>query len=359
MTLALCALLLASAPISETRALMSTEVTITLADDDPASAAPLFEAAFAKFRAVELEMNEWRSESPLSLVNARAGTGEWSALSVPLCEVLTQSQLAHRYTGGAFDPTWAALRPLWKFGSEKTGRVPTEDELAASCPLVNAERLLLRPLALDGGLGCEAQLQAAGMQLGLGGVAKGYAVDLAVATLRQAGARNFLVQAGGDLFAAGEKSPGQPWRVGVQDPRGERGSYFATLEVRDRAFSTSGDYERFFEREGVRYHHLIDPSTCQPGRKSRSATVLAKTAMEAEFLTKAAFLKGGDEALQLVSRRGAEAVLVTARNEVKVSRGLKKKLKVLRSPSSGAGPIGTGTGTGTGPSRTSPADAGR
>ena len=121
--------------------------------------------------------------------------------------------------------------------------------------------------------------------------------------------------------------------MGIRDPRAPQGEYFATLEVRDAAFSTSGDYERFFEKDGVRYHHLIDPRTCRPGTRSRSATVLAPSALEAEFLTKAVFLAGGPEGLALADGWGAEAVLVTADNTVLVSKGLEGRLRQLHPPS--------------------------
>jgi thiamine biosynthesis lipoprotein len=165
------------------------------------------------------------------------------------------------------------------------------------------------------------RLEKPGMQLGLGGVAKGYAVDRGVALLRKRGFRNFFVQAGGDLYAAG-RNGSRPWRVGIREPRGEAGEHFATVEVTDAAFSTSGDYERFFVVEGRRYHHLIDPRTCAPATSSRSATVLAKSAIDAEFLTKAAFIEGGEAALKRVESWGAKAVLVTADNEVLTSKGL-------------------------------------
>jgi thiamine biosynthesis lipoprotein len=164
------------------------------------------------------------------------------------------------------------------------------------------------------------------MKLGLGGVAKGWAVDRAVAVLRGLGLKNFFVQAGGDLYAAGKRRD-RPWRVGVRDPRGLPDQYFASMDVSEAAFSTSGDYERFFIVDGKRYHHIIDPRTCSPATASRSSTVLARTATDAEFLTKATFILGGTKALQLAESWGAAAVLVTDKNEVLVSKSLQGKLE--------------------------------
>ena len=167
------------------------------------------------------------------------------------------------------------------------------------------------------------------MAVGLGGIAKGWGVDEAVRRLRAAGLRDFLVQAGGDLYAAGRRGR-VPWTVAVRDPRGPPERAFAWLEVRDAAFSTSGDYEHFFESGGVRYHHLIDPRTCRPARASRSATVLAPSAVDAEVLTKAVFITGGRAGLRLAERQGAAALIVTSGNRVLASKKLQGRLKHVR-----------------------------
>jgi thiamine biosynthesis lipoprotein len=133
------------------------------------------------------------------------------------------------------------------------------------------------------------------------------------------------VQAGGDLYAAGVRAD-RPWRVGIRDPRGGPEDFLGLVEVKDAAFSTSGDYERWFEVDGVRYHHIIDPRTCQPARASRQSTVLARTATDAEVLTKATFIVGGDAGLALAERNGASAVIVDAGGRVAVSPSLERKI---------------------------------
>jgi thiamine biosynthesis lipoprotein len=168
--------------------------------------------------------------------------------------------------------------------------------------------------------------------VGLGGLAKGWGVDRAVAVLRGRGLRDFTVQAGGDLYAAGTRG-GRPWLVGVRDPRGAPGDAFAYLEVRDAAFSTSGDSERFAVVDGVRYHHVVDPRNCRPATASRQVTVLAPTALDAEILGKAVFIAGGEEGLALAAREGASAVIVTAGNDVVASAGLSARLERVRPPS--------------------------
>ena len=308
---------------AETRPSMSTLVSITVARARPELAARAARAAFAEFARVEATMNEWRPDSPLSALNAAAGSGGFTPLPGDLCQVLRLALSGASRTGGLFDPTWAALRGLWRFGDGEAGDVPSVEALAARCPLVS-----WRGVTVQGrpGAGCRARLERPGMQVGLGGIAKGWAVDRAAAALRSAGLRHFLVQAGGDLYASGRRGD-RPWRVGLRDPRGGPAEAFAWLDLRDQALSTSGDYEHFFARDGVRYHHVIDPRTCRPAAASRAASVLAGSAVEAEVLSKAAFVLGREEALALAARAGAEAVLVTAGNRVVASPSLARRLE--------------------------------
>lgn len=308
---------------SQSRQMMGTIVAITLSDVTEDMAKQGFSAAFAEFDRVDDVMSEWRPESILSTINAKAGFPSWVRAPPDLCAVLRESLDAAKKTHGLFDPSWAALRRLWQFGSDQTGTVPAPAEVKRSCRLVSYEGVMLR--SADAGGNCDVRLKRAGMQLGLGGVAKGWAVDRATAALRRLSIRNFLVHAGGDLYAAGKRGD-RAWRVGVRDPRGKADQFFAEMDVSDAAFSTSGDYERYFIANGTRYHHIIDPRTCYPATQSRAATILAQSAVAAEFLTKATFILGGEPALKLAEKWGAGLVLVTSQNQVLVSESLRDRL---------------------------------
>lgn len=309
----------ARAVVTETRPMMGTVLTVSVVAADGAAAAPAIAAAFARFERVDRVMNEWRPDSPLSRLNAEAGRG-WVALPADLCEVLRLAKEGAVRTGGRFDPTWAALADLWRFDGPP--HVPDEAEVRARCPLVDHRGLALRGRP---GRGCEARLARPGMRVGLGGIAKGWAVDEAAKALRRLGFRDFLLQAGGDLYAAGRRGD-VPWRVAIRDPDHPAGEGIATLDVSDRAFSTSGDYEHAFVVDGRRYHHLIDPRTCAPAPASRSVTILARSAVRAEIASKAAFVEGGPGGLALARALGTEAVLVTASGEVLASAGLAARL---------------------------------
>jgi thiamine biosynthesis lipoprotein len=162
-----------------------------------------------------------------------------------------------------------------------------------------------------------------------------------VDVLRGAGFQDFLVQAGGDLFASGQRGD-RPWRVGIQDPRAptdaERSgdTSFAMLSLSDSAFNTSGDYERFVIDHGKRYHHILDPRSGFPVTATRSVTVLAPTSFEADTLDTALFVMGPERGMRLVeSLPGVEAVMVDASNRVLVSSGLSGRLQITRPPTDG------------------------
>ncbi len=309
----------ATAEVSEARPGMGTLLRVTVVAP-PERAAAGIEAAFRVFERVDRVMNEWREDSPLSRLNRRAGRG-WVRLPADLCEVLALGLDGARATGGLFDPTWAAVSDLWRFEGEAA--VPPDDGvLTARCALVGWRGLELRRRSASG---CEARLLRRGMRVGLGGLAKGWAVDRAARALRARGLRDFLLQAGGDLYAAGTRG-GAPWRVAVRDPRGGPLEAMAALDVSDRAFSTSGDYEHAFEAGGRRYHHLLDPRTCRPSGASRAVTLLARSATEAEILGKAVFLEGGRAGVARAEAAGAAALVVTGDGEVIVSDSLAGRL---------------------------------
>jgi thiamine biosynthesis lipoprotein len=165
------------------------------------------------------------------------------------------------------------------------------------------------------------RLSEPGMALDLGGIAKGYALDRARLVIENFGVKAALVNAGGDILAVGEKAPGKPWRVGVQDPR--RGNAMvAVASVKDKIVVTSGDYERFFVKNGKRYHHILDPRTGYPATGLRSVTIVATDGLTADALATAVLVLGPDEGLKLVeSIQGIEALLIDSAGRVRLSSG--------------------------------------
>jgi thiamine biosynthesis lipoprotein len=170
------------------------------------------------------------------------------------------------------------------------------------------------------------------MRVNLGGIGKGYAVDRSVDILRRSGVRDFMIQAGGDMYVGGTRGD-RPWRLGIRDPRGPADRSFAMLDLTDGTFSTSGDYERFFMKDGRRYHHILDLSVGEPARGCRSVTLVTERAVIADALAKGVFILGPDAGMALIERTpGVQGVIVSAKNEVLISSGLRGKLTLLAPP---------------------------
>jgi thiamine biosynthesis lipoprotein len=223
--------------------------------------------------------------------------------------------------------TFAALSGLWKFDyQDKDNSIPDRKEIDRRLPLVN-----YRDVVVDDTAGT-AMLRRKGMRVNLGGIGKGYAVDRAVDILRRRGLHDFMIQAGGDMYVAGMRGD-RPWRLGIRDPRGPADRVFAALDLRDGTFSTSGDYERFFMKNGVRYHHIIDLRVGEPARLCRSVTLVTERAVVADALAKGVFILGPDEGMALIERTpGVQGVIVSAKNEVSISSGLRSRLILLAPP---------------------------
>jgi len=280
-------------------------------------------ACFELYRELDLELSEWKEASPLTAVNRAAGE---RPVTVPpeLYRLLDRALDLGRETDGAFDVSWAALWGLWDFRAAAP-KVPAAEEVAARRAHVDYRRVALDPRART------VFLPERGMVLGLGGIAKGYALDRAAELLEARGFHDFLLVGGGQVVARGEKGR-RPWRIGVRDPRGGPDELFARVELADASLSTSADNESFFEVDGVRYHHILDPRTGYPSRGLRSATVLHRDATLADALSTAVLVLGRERGLEVARRLGAEALVVDDRGEVASTPGLAPRLEILRPP---------------------------
>ena len=315
----------ARVPVTQSRVAMGSLLTVTVWTADQPAAVSAIADVFREFDRLEDLMSTWRAGSDVLRLNAAAGMGP-VRLSPEVIEVLAIARRYSELSGGKFDVTFAALSGLWRFDQDLDGVVPDPAAVAARLPLI-----AWQDLVVDRAAGT-AELRRKGMSVNLGGIGKGYAVDRATAILRRHGFGDFLVQAGGDMYVAGHPK-GRAWRLGIQDPRGPGDTPFAVLELSNATFSTSGDYERFFMKDGRRYHHIIDPATGQPAMASRSVTLVTSKAVAADALSKAVFILGPEAGLRLIERLpGVEGVIVGAHNEVRVSSGLKGRLILLAPP---------------------------
>ena len=292
---------------------------------DEAAVRRAFGDAVAEIRRVEALMTTWHP-SDLTRINDAAGVAPVE-VSQETFDLIAESLHDSELSKGAFDITFESLHGLWKFDQDLDPNPPSAAAIKAKLPLVDYHHV-----KLDKGKRT-VYLDAKGVRIGLGGIAKGYAVDRAAAVLDKAGLESFYVQAGGDLFTRGHKPDGSEWQTGIRDPRGPEGTFFALLPVSDHAFSTAGDYERSYLASGKRYHHIIDPHTGYPATASRSVTIYAPTALLADEIDDAVFILGPKDGLALVeSLDGVGAVIVDAKNNLWVSKRLQGKLRVTAVP---------------------------
>lgn len=307
---------------------MGTVCEIKVFHDDEAVVRKALDAAFDELARIEALTTSWRESSEVSRINAAAGV-EAVKVSPEVLAIVKKAMWIAKLTDGAFDITVGVYKGLWKFDEDNDGSLPAKADVLARRKLVAYRDVIVDEAAST------VQLRRKGQRMNLEGLAKGFAVDAAVAALRARGVPNFIVHAGGDLYAGGNKG-GAPWKVGIQDPRGPHGRVIYVLELEDRAFNTSGDYERFIIKDGVRYHHILDARTGFPARGTRGVTVLAKDAFTADTLDTALFAVGPKRAMEIVEAEpDVEAVIVDDRNRVYVSSGLEGKLVKVGEPTDG------------------------
>jgi thiamine biosynthesis lipoprotein len=309
---------------------MGTTIDVYLWTADERAAAQAAEAVFDEMKRLDQEMSNFLPDSDVSKINDAAGAKPVQ-VSDETFAVIARAVDVSRRSNGVFDITIEAFRGVWKFDQDRDGSLPDPADVKQRLALVNWKDIALNPRQHS------VLLRRKGMAITLGGIAKGYAVDKCVAILRARGFTDFMMQAGGDMYIAGKKGT-EPWVVGIRDPRGPTNTMFAVAPIEDHSFSTSGDYERGFVKDGVRYHHIIDTRTGQPAHASRSVTVRAKDAFTADAWSKVMFILGPRDALALIKREKLadfEVVWVDAQNQVVITDGLKGVIQPLREPTPG------------------------
>jgi thiamine biosynthesis lipoprotein len=315
---ALCALALlaftASAAaewVSRTEDIMGTRCRVELWVTDVAAGDAAIDAVFAEMHRIDAAMSTYKPESLVSKVNAEAALHP-VAIDDELFDLLTTAIEYSKVTEGAFDITFASVGFLYDFRARER---PTDAQIEAALPAVN-----YRHLALDAEQRTLHFLEA-GVRIDLGGIGKGHAVDRGIEILKARGIDHAMVNAGGDSRIIGDRF-GKPWVVGIRHPDRED-EVILRIPLVDTAISTSGDYERFFDEGGVRYHHIIDPNTGRSASQVRSATILAPTATRSDGLSKTAFVLGAERAIEIYDRLGdVDAVVVTPDGRVLYTRGL-------------------------------------
>jgi len=301
--------------MQRTEAIMGTRVYVQLWADDPGKGNAAMDAVMADMRRIDALMSHYKPASPLSQINAHANSGPVQ-VDKELFDLIKLSTHYSQITEGAFDITYASVGYLYDYRHHIH---PTEEQIRKALPAVNWRNMLL-----DEGHHT-VRFEHPGMRIDLGGIGKGYAVDHGVAILKARGIRHAVVTAGGDSRILGDHM-GRPWLVAIRHPDDPR-KVVTRIPLSDTAMSTSGDYERYFDENGVRYHHIIDPRTGHSAGKVRSATILAPTATQTDGMSKTAFVLGPEKALEIINRMPEyDAVFVCPDGRVLYSNGLRPPL---------------------------------
>ncbi|HSB52307.1 MAG TPA: FAD:protein FMN transferase [Dissulfurispiraceae bacterium] len=302
----------------ETRTALYTVTSVTVVSSSPEKAQDAIEAAFAEMERLGSLLNFYSDESELSLINRKAGVEAVKA-SDDTMEIMGKAVFASEQTDGAFDPTVGPVVKLWDF-QEK--RIPDEKSIREK-----VKEIGYRHIVLDKEKGT-VYLDRKGMQIDLGGIVKGFAADKAVAVLRREGISSGIVSVGGEVRAFGKRPDGEMWNVGVKNPRqqGSDDELIAAVRLLDRAASTSGDYEKFFEKDGTRYHHILDPKTGYPVSLCRSVTVIAPEAAMTDAFATGVFVLGPQKGLALLKKLDFEGIIVGSDGAILVTDGLKDKV---------------------------------
>jgi thiamine biosynthesis lipoprotein len=293
--------------------LMGTSVSVELWHDDAAVGERLVAEVIAEFRRIDAAMSTYRDSSEISRVNAEAANAP-VRISAELYGLIDASLEISRRSNGAFDVSYESIGHLYDFRARQR---PGSEQIALALPAVD-----FSAIELDAQRSTIAFARP-GMRINLGGIAKGYAVERAAELLRVQGVEHAVLNAGGDTRVLGDRR-GQPWIVGIRHPREEADTVMLTrMPLIDEAISTSGDYERFFEVNGERIHHIIDPGTGRPTDELMSVTVIGPDAVLTDALSTTVFVLGMQRGLALIETyAGYEAIVADRSGALRYSNGL-------------------------------------
>jgi thiamine biosynthesis lipoprotein len=283
----------------QTQSIMGTRVHVEFFVEEDARAEELLTKVMQEMHRIDHAFSPYKQDSELSKLNARAAEA-WVVVSDELMDLLNKSHQISQLSGGAFDITYASVGRYYDY---RAGTAPDSQTIQAAVQAIDY-RYIERDLAQS-----RVRFRHKDVYIDLGGIAKGHAVDRAIEILVRAGISQASVAAGGDSRIIGDRG-GEPWTVGIQHPR-NADEVSALLPLVDTAVSTSGDYERFFEIDGIRYHHILDPGTGKSAQGAWSVTVLGPDTTFTDALSTSVFVLGVDEGLELINRMpGIDAIII-------------------------------------------------
>jgi thiamine biosynthesis lipoprotein len=300
--------------------LMDTLVAITVVSYSAGDAEKAIDHALSSIEAFGEHINFFSETSELSGLNRNAGIRR-VRVSPDTLDVIEKAVFVSERSDGAYDPTIGPVMRLYDFQEKKK---PPDDDIRKALPLVDYRDIIISRSDST------VFLRKKGMLLDLGGIAKGYAADLAVQSLKKDGISAGLVAIAGDIRTFGVRSDGKAWTIGIKNPRqkGEKDEVVARISLVDKAISTSGDYERYFMSDGQRYHHILNPKTGYPESQCMSATVISESAVYSDAFSTALFTLGPEKGLKLAKEQKMEAVIIDSHGKVHVTDAMKELLTI-------------------------------
>ncbi len=304
-------------PVSQSELLLGTVSRITLYDKQDED---IFKKGFERIQEIEERMDFHTTTSEIARINER-GYSEPVKVSADTFLVVERALEMARLSGGAFDPTVGPLVEAWGIGGDNPRR-PPQEEIDHLLQLIDYSKVTLNPDELTIGLLKE------GMQLDLGGIAKGYAADEVAKVLKESGVNSAIINLGGNVLTVGEKPDGTHWRIGIQNPHTERGGHAMIVNVDEKTVVTSGPYERYAELDGVIYHHILDTQSGYPVESDLlSVTIITEESLYADALSTTLYSLGLKEGLALIdSLDNVEAIFIDTNNTIYLSKGFEEGL---------------------------------
>lgn len=308
-----------SSPISKTDFFMGTVVKISLYDKKDEN---IIKKAFDRIKEIENEVSINKESTELTKLNSLAGK-EPLQVKEDTYNIIRNGLGYSKLSQGSFDITIGPIVKLWSIGLPEA-KVPTEYEINEKLKLVGYKNLEVNKDRF-------VFLKKAGMIIDLGGIAKGYTADKVVEVLKQNGVKSAVIDLGGNVFAMGSKTDGQPWEIGIQNPFEVRGKIIGTIGVKNKSIVTSGIYERFIEKDGKRYHHILSPFNGYPyNNEIAGVTIVSDKSIDGDALSTTVFSKGLNGGMKFVNEtKGIEAIFVTKNKEVYITNGLKNNFKLI------------------------------
>jgi len=308
----------APAELSSSDLVLGTVCSIRMTAGGSEAAA---QAAFARLHEIEATLTVNKAGSQIDAVNAAAGR-EAVKVGPEAVAILSKGLHYAELSDGAFDPSVGPLVKLWGIGTDHA-RLPSKEEIDRARSFIG-----WKDVVLDAAAGT-VYLKRPGMALDLGSATKGFAADEVAGILKARGVTSGIVDLGGNILVIGSKPDGSPWRIGLQDPEKERGTYMGIASLADKTMVTSGIYERYFDLDGVRYHHILDTKTGYPVQNGlTSVTVIADKSFDADGVTTMLFALGREKGMALATRLGLSVIMLDAGHHVYMTPGVSKFFEI-------------------------------